>query len=139
MAAIGRDLIVTQADERIMGIRSASLTFNGESIDITAGENNGVRELLPESAEESIDISGEGIMKESRLHELVLGGSSRMLEDITITFPVHTPGNTAASLTGSFRLGTYEESYPYKEGVTFSFTLQSSGLWVYTPEAEATP
>lgn len=137
MAAIGRDLRVTVGAERLMGIRSATLTYNGEVIDITSGENDGVRVLLDQVAESSIDIAGEGVIKEDRLRDLILTGGQRMLTDAVITFPVMTTGNTAATLTGNFMLSAFEESMPYKEAGTFSFTLQSSGEFTYT--AEATP
>lgn len=137
MAAIGRDLVVMQGGERIMGIRSATLTYNGETIDITSGENDGVRHLLPEVSVRSVDISGEGIMKAVNFREMAATGTQRMLSDITITFPVMTEGNTAATITGDFMLSAYEESYPYEDAATFSFTLMSSGEAVYT--AEATP
>lgn len=134
MAAIGRDLIVEQDGARIMGIRSATLTYNGESIDITSGENNGVRELLPEVSVRSVDISGEGIMKATVFRQMAITGTQRMLSDITITFPVMTEGNTPATITGNFMLSAYEESYPYEDAATFSFTLLSSGETVYAAE-----
>lgn len=135
MAAIGRELRVTVGTERVMGIRSATLTYNGEVIDITSGENEGVRVLLDQVAESSVDIAGEGIMKEARLRDLILSGGQRMLTGAVITFPVLTAGNTAATLTGDFMLSAFEESMPYNEAGTFSFTLQSSGASTYTAEA----
>lgn len=139
MASIGRDLIVTVGAERLMGIRSATLTYNGEVIDITSGENNGVRHLLDRVAESSIDIAGEGIMKDTVLRDLILSGGQRMLTDAVITFPAMTTGNTPATLSGDFMLSAFEESQPYKEATTFSFTLQSSGDWTYTAETTAAP
>jgi len=137
MATIGRDLKVTVGEERLMGIRSATLSYNGEVIDITSGENDGVRVLLDRVAESSIDISGEGVMKDTRLRDLILNGGERMLTDALITFPVMTQGGTAATLSGNFMLATFEESAPYKEASTFSFSLQSSGDWTYTAEVVA--
>lgn len=133
---VGRGLTLTVGGTVLAGIRTLSLTYAGESINITSGENDGKRHLLEESAEESIDASIEGIMKTDTLRAYKLAGNV-MLTNATITYPVLVPGNTAATLTGNFRLSNLEEGYPYNDAVTFSGSLESSGPWVYT--AETTP
>ena len=137
VANVGRDLLVTKNAVVIAGIRTATLDWSGESIDVTTGEDAGVRLLLEASAQEQLDMPIEGLMKSELLRELTLGASeTRILTDIEITWPIVTPGNTTpATLTGDFRLSSNSEGAPYNEAITFSGTLESSGAFVYTPEA----
>lgn len=137
VANVGRELLVTKNATVIMGIRTATLDWSGESIDVTTGEDAGVRLLLEASAQEQIDMPIEGIMKEELLRDITFGASEdRILTDIGITWPITDPANTTpATLTGNFRLSSYSEGAPYNEAITFSATLESSGPFVYTPEA----
>lgn len=134
--AVGRELLVTKNATVIAGIRTATMSWSGESIDITSGEDNGKRLLLAASGQEQIDLSIEGIMKADVFKNLVLGSSSKMLTDIEIEWPIVTsPNTTEATLAGDFRISSYEEGAPYNDAITFSMTLESSGAWTYTPEA----
>ena len=138
VAAVGRNLLVTKNSVAILGLRTASLSWSGESIDITTGEDAGVRLLLEASAQEQLDVSIEGIMKAETWRDLTLGGSgARILTDIEIEWPLADPvtNSVPATLTGSLRLSAYEEGAPYNEAITFSGTLESTGPFSYTPEA----
>ena len=137
VANVGRELVVTKNATVIMGIRTATLDWSGESVDVTTGEDAGVRLLLEASAQEQLDMPIEGIMKEELLRDITLGASeARILTDIEITWPITDPANTTpATLTGNFRLSSYSEGAPYNEAITFSATLESSGPFVYTAEA----
>lgn len=132
--SIGRQFLVKKNSIVLIGLRTKTFSFAGESINITTGEDDGKRLLLPESGEESIDISFDGIAKDALIRDIVLGGNSLMLNDIELEWPLSDGGTTPASLTGNFRLNGYEEGQPYNEATTFSSTLMSSGAWVYTPE-----
>ncbi len=137
VANVGRELLVKKDSTVIAGIRTATLDWSGESIDVTTGEDAGVRLLLEASAQEQIDMPIEGIMKEEELRDITIGANgTRILTDIEIEWPISDPGNTQpATLTGNFRLSSYSEGAPYNEAITFSGTLESSGAFVYTPEA----
>jgi TP901-1 family phage major tail protein len=135
-AAVGRQLVVTKNNVVIAGLRTATLSWSGESIDITSGEDDGKRLLLAASGQEQLDISVEGIMKANVFRDLVLGSASKMLTDIEIEWPIITsPNTTEATLSGNFRISSYEEGAPYNDAITFSATLESSGAWTYSPEA----
>ena len=136
-ANVGRELLVKKNSTVIAGIRTATLDWSGESIDVTTGEDAGVRLLLEASAQEQIDMPIEGIMKEEELRDLTIGASAdRILTDIEIEWPITDPANsTPATLTGNFRLSSYSEGAPYNEAITFSGTLESSGPFVYTAES----
>lgn len=136
--AVGRKVLLKKAGTVIAGVRTKTLSWSGESIDLTSGENDGVRLLEAASGQEQIDISMEGVMKEETFRELVLGSASKMLTDITLEFPILDPANAvAATLSGDFRISSFEEGAPYNDATTFSATLESSGAWTYTPEAVA--
>ena len=132
--AVGRDLLVKKASTVIAGIRTATLSYSGESIDIASGEDTGKRLLLAEAGQEQIDLAVEGIMKAVTFREIALGSASNMLTDITITWPLSSGATTAATLSGNFRISAYEEGAPYNDAITFSATLESSGAWTYTAE-----
>lgn len=135
-ASVGRELLLKKASVVIAGLRTVSLSWSGESIDITTGEDSGIRTLLAASGQEQVDLSCEGIMKAHTFRALVLGSASKMLTDITLEWPIATPGNTTeATLSGNFRISTYEEGMPYNDAITFSMKLESSGAWTYTPES----
>ncbi len=106
VANVGRELLVKKDSTVIAGIRTATLDWSGESIDVTTGEDAGVRLLLEASAQEQIDMPIEGIMKEEELRDITIGANgTRILTDIEIEWPISDPGNTQpATLTGNFRL-----------------------------------
>ena len=132
---VGRTLLVKRGSTVLAGLRNATITAGGESINVTSGEDDGKRLLLATSAEEMIDISCEGIMKSGALRDLILGGGSRMLTDVTIEWPLSDEGTNPATLACNFRMENYEEGRPYNDAITFSVTLASSGDWTYTAES----
>lgn len=134
--AVGRELLIKKNNVVIAGARSVTLSWGGQSIDITSGEDDGIRLLLAASGQQQVDLKFEGIEKASVFQNLALSSASKMLTDITLEWPIFTPGNTTeAALSGNFRLSAYEEGAPYNDAMTFSATLESSGPWTYTAEA----
>lgn len=134
--AVGRKLKLKKGATVLAGIRTKTFTYAGESIDLTSDDDLGKRLLDSEAAQEQIDISFDGIMKGDTLRALVLGSGSKLLEDITLEFPIITSSNTTpAKLAGDFRITGYEEGGTYNDAVTFSGTFESSGEWTYTAEA----
>lgn len=134
---VGREALLKKGATVLAGVRTKTLSWGGESIDLTSGENDGIRLLASASGQEQIDLPLEGIAKDDELIAIALNpATSKMLTDITIEFAIREPGNTTkATLSGDFRLSSYEEGMPYNDAITFSATLESSGAWVYTPEA----
>jgi predicted secreted protein len=132
---IGREFLVKKNSVELLGLRAKTVSFAGESIDITTGEDDGFRTLLGPSGQQSIDISFDGIAKDALIRDLMISGGNLLLTDIELEWPLSSGGSTPATLTGNFRLNGYEEGQPYNEATTFSSSLMSSGTWVYTPEA----
>lgn len=133
---VGRNFKILKNGTVLAAVRSKTFTWGGESIDLSSDDDGGKRLLDDDVGQEQIDISGDGVMLGVTLRELVLGSGSKMLDDITLEFPILTSSNTTpAELSCNFRITSYEESGSYNGEITFSFSLESSGDWTYTAEA----
>lgn len=134
---VGREALLTKGATVLAGVRTKGLNWSGESIDVTSGEDDGLRLLLAASGQEQIDIPIDGIFKDDTLLNIVLDTTqSKLLTDIELELGIINPTNTTkATITGDFRLSGFEVGMPYNDASTFSGTLESSGAWVYTPES----
>lgn len=130
MKASGRKLQILKGETVIAAIRNKTFSWNGEPMDVTNDDDIGFRTLLPDAqGQEQIDVSGDGISDSNVLRDIALDpDTSKMLTDITLKW-----ADTKEEITGDFKLVSYEESGTYNDGRTFTFSLQSSGAWTYTP------
>lgn len=126
-ASAGRELLIKKGVSVIAGVRTKTVTINGEPIDVTSDDDSGFRTLLASAGLRSIDLSVEGVTKDATLRAIVAGVSSQLLTDISIEYP---NGDT---IDGDFYLVNIEESGEYQDALTFSASLQSSGPFTYTP------
>jgi len=126
-ALSGREALLKKGATTIAGVRTKTISWSGGSIDVTTGEDSGKRTLLALSGQEQIDITFDGLAKDDTIREIAMSSSSKMLTDITLDM-----GD--AVISGSFRISSYEEGFPYNDAATFSATLESSGAWVYNPD-----
>lgn len=126
-ASSGRELLIKKGVTVLAGVRTKTVTINGEPIDVTTDDDSGFRTLLADPATRSIDLSVEGITKDATLRAIVAGGGSQMLTDITVEYP------DGSVIAGDFYLVSVEESGEYQDAVTFTASLQSSGAFTYTP------
>ena len=127
-ASIGRATLLKKNAVAIAGIRTKSISWSGDSIDVTTDEDSGVRLLLAESSQEQISISFDGVEKSTTIRDIALTiGTTKMLTDITYEL------DDGTVISGDFRLVSYERGSPYQDGTTFSGSLESSGPWVLTP------
>lgn len=114
--------------DTILGARETSLELNGEPIDITSGENDGVRTLMANtSAEDQINVSVSGVTKNDFLKEHWFDGTRTQV--LTLTYP------DGATLTGTFFMSSYSEGEPYNDASTFEASFQNSGTVTFTPAA----
>ena len=111
----------------VLGVREKSLSINGEPVNVTSDEDDGVQALLAEDAESSVQIELSGVTKDTVFRVAKLGGGAALQEDVSLTY---TNGD---ELSGTFHLGAYSEGQPYNEAVTFTATLMSTGAVTYTP------
>jgi len=122
----GRDLTISSAGVTIAGVRTKGISVNRTPIDVTNEDDDGVRKLLVEAGEVTVDISMDGVTKNSTLRSAALDPTNA-LEALTITFP------DASTITGSFFITSYEETGTYNDAITFSASLQSAGALVGAP------
>lgn len=128
-ANIGRELKVKQGSTVFAGVRTKSVSVNGEPIDITTDDDEGYRTLLAEAGQVSLDLSIEGLTTDATLRAAIMTNTTLELTGITLEYP---NGDT---VTGTFFLNSLEESGEYNNAITFSGSLQSSGKWTYTAAA----
>lgn len=125
-AKIGRKVVWKWNGIRIPGVREKGIAINGEPIDITDDEDDGVRQLLDEAAELTWEISISGITKSDVL-KIAAAAKTDRIKPNTLEYP------NGSIVTGSFYLSNYNEGNPYKEATTFDVTLVSSGPVILTP------
>ena len=119
----------------IGGLRSTSMTVNGEMVDITtkessafvSGGNDLGRELLTGGGITSMSISASGVFMDSTDDENVRDAAFKgEVNAYQLLF-----GN-ADTIDGSFKITSYERAGEYNGEETYSITLESSGVIVFT-------
>lgn len=115
----GRTIIVRQGGIVIAGIRTKTLTFEGEPIDTTSDENDGWRTLLATYGTRGLTASVEGVTKSHQLKIAAL--SQAVMSELTFTWP------DGFEVIGDFALANYAETGPYDDAATFSCEFRSSG------------
>lgn len=119
----GRTIIVRQGGQVIAGIRTKTLNFEGEPIDVTSDENDGWRTLLSVYGTRGITASVEGVVKSHQLKIAAL--SQAVMSELTLTWP------DGFEVIADFALANYTETGAYDDGATFSCEFRSSGEIAY--------
>lgn len=115
------------ADE-ILGVREKGVECSGEPIDLTSDEDAGIRTLLDNlAAQKEVNVSISGVTKDTRLKEAWF--NDELTQQCTLTYP------GGATLSGTFFLGSYNETETYNDATTFEASLMSSGVVTFTPAA----
>lgn len=118
---LGRKVIVSVGGSPVATARTTSLTINNEAVNITSVGDDGIRRLMAEAGEKSVEITLDGLYTDSSLLDLAIGGT--LVEEVELDYTTYT-------ITGDFFLSSYSEGQPYNEAVTFSATLMSTGAIV---------
>ena len=128
----GRALLLkrgTAASEvTLAGVRTKSMSINGEPIDVTNDDDAGWRTMLDMPGELSVEFSCSGVAKNHTLLAEALSSTDR----VQSTLLLWTGGG---KLQGNFFVVSYSETGEYQGGVTFEATFQSQGAVTYTPGA----
>lgn len=130
MGAIsGRRVKVRWDGRAILGLRSKSIEFGGEPIDITDANSAGVRELLKnpagdelEVSERHVNISGSGVLKDGVLLRAMATATGLVRE-------VEVELENIGTLVGEFAMTTKSLEAPHDDSTTYTFDLQSTGDW----------
>lgn len=122
----GRDMLLKIEDAghyvTVAGLRTKSIRFNSQTVDVTDQASNGWTELLPEAGIRSVSVTGSGVFRDAssdaRLRAAFFAQDTIQAQMIlpdfgTITSPVLV---TALTYGGTF-----------KGEATFDLTLTSAG------------
>lgn len=120
---LGRKVVVTVGTTPVATARTTSMAINNEAVNITSAGDDGVRRIMSEAGEKSVEVTLDGLYTDSSLMDLALGGS--LIQDVELDYQTYT-------LTGDFFLSSYNEGQPYNEAITFSATLMSTGAVIKT-------
>lgn len=107
----------------VAGLRSRSVAFGAETVDITDQDSAGEwRELLSGAGVKSARIAGSGIFKDAETDETIRGlfftGSIRDWQVVVPDFGV---------IEGAFQIASFELSGDHNREVSFEIDLQSAG------------
>ena len=111
----------------VAGLRSRSIAFNAETVDITHQESAGQwRELLVGAGVKGARITGGGVFKDAASDELVratfFGGVVRVWQIIVPDF---------GTLSGAFEITSFELSGRHDGEVAFELTVESAGALTF--------
>lgn len=111
----------------VAGLRSRTLSFNTEAVDITHSESAGRwRELLSGAGAKTARIGGAGIFKDAASDEIVRGYVfDGIIRDWQIAIP------DFGVVTGPFQITAFELSGRHDGEVAFDLTLESAGELVF--------
>jgi predicted secreted protein len=122
---LGRKIIFTWNGSEILGVREKGIACAGEPINVSDDDADGVRQLLEEAGENTIDISLSGVLKSTALKADWFNGDR--IRAVTMTYP------DGSVLAGDFFLASYNETGAYNDATTFEGALQNTGDVTFTP------
>ncbi|MFG1295040.1 MULTISPECIES: phage major tail protein, TP901-1 family [Xanthobacter] len=123
----GKDLLLKIHDGTafvtVAGLRSRTLAFNAQSVDVTHSESAGRwRELLDGAGVKRASVSGSGVFKDAASDALVrqmfFNGALASCQILVPDF---------GTITGSFQVTALEIAAEHDREVTFDLTLESAG------------
>lgn len=115
----------------VAGLRTTSLSINGEMIDVTDKDSEDqMRELLDGGGVKSMTVTGAGVFEDdasqTALEEKALSGE---IANYQITF------ESGRTYQGAFQVTNVEYTGEYNDAHTYSVTLELSGKITVTPGA----
>lgn len=121
---LGRKVVFTWNGATIEGVREKGVACAGEPINVSDDDSDGVRELLDEPGESTIDISLSGVSKDETLATDWHAGDR--IGAVTLTYP------NGRVVSGDFFLASYSETGAYNDAITFEAALQNTGAVTFT-------
>ena len=103
--------------------RSNSLSLNNESVDVTAKDSAGWRELLEGAGITSMSVSLSGVFKDSVVEKTL---ETAAFADTIKNYQLSS-GN-GDTFTGNFQITSYERTGEHNGEETFSISLESAGV-----------
>ena len=110
--------------QSVVGLRTKSLRFNAQTIDITHSESEAAwRELLPGAGIKSVELSGSGIFCNGEIAALI---RAYFFAQSANVYQIILPG--FGTITGQFLLRTLTYSGNYDGEANYDLQLQSTGV-----------
>ncbi len=119
----------------IGGLRSTSMTINGEAVDITSKDSNAfissgndkARDLLQGGGVRSMTISASGVFTDSSTENILRGFAfDGAIQSYDLIF------SDGSKISGAFLITSYERAGEFNGEETYSVTLESSNTITYT-------
>jgi TP901-1 family phage major tail protein len=119
----------------IGGLRSTSMTINGEAVDITTKDSNAfissgndkARDLLQGGGVRSLTISASGVFTDSSTENILRGFAfDGAIQNYDLVF------SDGSKIAGAFLITSYERAGEFNGEETYSVTLESSNTITYT-------
>jgi len=130
----GKDLLLKVDEagsgtfETVAGLRTRTLSFNSELVDVTHAESAGEwRELLGGAGVKSARVSGSGVFKDAASDETV---RSAFFSGALLTWQMAIPD--FGIVTGPFHISSFELTGRHDGEVTFELSLDSAGELSFT-------
>lgn len=116
---LGRKIIFTWNGETVDGVREKGIACAGEPINVSDDDSDGIRQLLDEAGESTVDISLSGVLKSEVLATDWFAGDR--VGAVTMTYP------NGRVISGDFFLASYNETGTYNDATTMEASLQNTG------------
>ena len=111
----------------VAGLRSRTIAFNTETVDVTDQESSGQwRELLVGAGIKTARISGSGIFKDQASDELI---RATFFAGVLRNWQIIVPG--FGTLAGPFQITGFELSGRHDGEVAFELALESAGALTF--------
>ena len=119
----------------IGGLRSTSMTINGEAVDITSKDSNAfissgndkARDLLQGGGVRSMTLSASGVFTDSSTENILRGFAfDGAIQNYDLVF------SDGSKISGAFLITSYERAGEFNGEETYSVTLESSNTITYT-------
>ena len=117
------------------GLRSTSMTINGEAVDITTKDSNAfissgndkARDLLQGGGVRSMSITASGVFTDSSTENILRGFAfDGAIQSYDLIF------SDGSKISGAFLITSYERAGEFNGEETYSVTLESSNTITYT-------
>jgi TP901-1 family phage major tail protein len=117
------------------GLRSTSMTINGEAVDITTKDSNAfissgndkARDLLQGGGVRSMSITASGVFTDSSTENNIRGFAfDGAIQNYDLIF------SDGSKISGAFLITSYERAGEFNGEETYSLTLESSNTITYT-------
>lgn len=108
----------------VAGMREKSQSHSAETIDQSGTEQDGYQHLLPDGRR-SVSLSGSGVAKDNAALSMLKAAVEtasivRLRAELDL-------GDETEEIIADFHIGSFEQTGPYQDAVTFSASFQSAG------------